>query len=79
MYKMMENHCQKLPEDLRYVVGGETSCFYEAIPVWERAYAVTETKRCVEGAAGTRGADKTIVESPFVRLPGNHFITFLTS
>ena len=33
---------------------------YEAIPVWERAYAVSEIKRCVEGAAGTRGADKVI-------------------
>ena len=31
---------------------------YEAIPVWERAYAVSETKRSVEGAAGTRVADK---------------------
>ena len=30
--------------------------------MWERTYAVTETKRCVEGAAGTRGADETIVE-----------------
>ena len=37
---------------------------YEAIPVWERAYAVSKTKRCVEGAAGTRGADKAIVRSP---------------
>ena len=36
---------------------------YEAIPVWERAYAVTKTKRCVEGAAGTRGADKVIRRS----------------
>ena len=34
--------------------------------MWERAYAVCETKRYVEGAAGTRGADKTIVEAPFV-------------
>ena len=24
-------------------------------PVWERAYAVSKTKKCVEGAAGTRG------------------------
>ncbi len=30
--------------------------------MWERTYAVTMTKRCVEGAAGTRGADKTIGE-----------------
>ena len=30
--------------------------------MWERAYAVCETKRSVEGAAGTRVADKTIVE-----------------
>lgn len=43
---------------------------YEAIPVWERAYAVSETKRSVEGAAGTRGADKHFAESPFVSLPG---------
>ena len=34
---------------------------YEAIPVWERAYAVSETKRSVEGAAGTRDADKAIL------------------
>ena len=37
--------------------------------MWERAYAVSETKRCVEGAAGTRGADKTIVE-PLHRVVG---------
>ena len=37
---------------------------YEAIPVWERAYAVSETKRSVEGAAGTRGADKVTSPSP---------------
>ena len=43
---------------------------YEAIPVWERAYAVSETKRSVEGVAGTRGADKHFAESPFVKLPG---------
>ena len=40
-------------------------------PVWERAYAVFETKRCVEGAAGTRGADETITEG--------RFVTFLVS
>ena len=34
--------------------------------MWERAYAVTKTKRCVEGAAGTRGADETITEGLFV-------------
>ena len=45
--------------------------FHEAIPVWERTYAVTETKRCVEGAAGTRGADETITEGLFVELPVN--------
>lgn len=45
--------------------------FYEAIPVWERAYAVSETKRSVEGAAGTRGADKVTSPSPpCVNLPG---------
>ena len=44
---------------------------YEAIPVWERAYAVSETKRSVEGAAGTRGADKvTSPSGSFVSLPG---------
>lgn len=44
---------------------------YEAIPVWERAYAVSETKRSVEGAAGTRGADKVTSPSPpCVNLPG---------
>ena len=44
----------------------EVDGFHEAIPVWERAYAVTKTKRCVEGAAGTRGADETITEGLFV-------------
>ena len=44
---------------------------YEAIPVWERAYAVSETKRSVEGAAGTSGADKVTSPSPpCVNLPG---------
>ena len=44
---------------------------YEAIPVWERAYAVSKTKRSVEGAAGTRGADKVTSPSPpCVNLPG---------
>lgn len=44
---------------------------YEAIPVWERAYAVSETKRSVEGTAGTRGADKVTSPSPpCVNLPG---------
>ena len=44
---------------------------YEAIPVWERAYAVSDTKRSVEGAAGTRGADKVTSPSPpCVNLPG---------
>ena len=44
---------------------------YEAIPVWERAYAVSETKRSVEGAVGTRGADKVTSPSPpCVNLPG---------
>ena len=42
--------------------------FHEAIPVWERAYAVTETISNVEGAAGTRGADETITEGHFVKL-----------
>ena len=45
--------------------------FHEAIPVWERTYAVTETKKCVEGAAGTRGADETITEGLFVIPPVN--------
>ena len=45
--------------------------FHEAIPVWERAYAVSKTKKCVEGAAGTRGADETITEGLFVTLPVN--------
>ena len=39
--------------------------------MWERAYAVTKTIRCVEGAAGTRGADETITEGLFVTLPVN--------
>ena len=39
--------------------------------MWERAYAVSETKRSVEGAAGTRGADKVTSPSPpCVNLPG---------
>ena len=53
---------------------------YEAIPVWERAYAVSETKRSVEGAAGTRGADKVTSPSPpCVNLPGytSKFTIFL--
>ena len=37
--------------------------------MWERTYAVTETKRCVEGAAGTSDADKTIGE-PLRKLSG---------
>lgn len=45
---------------------------YEAIPVWERAYAVSETKRSVEGAAGTRGADKHFAESPLREPTGLH-------
>ena len=48
----------------------EADELYEAIPVWERAYAVTKTKRCVKGAAGTRGADKVIAETPFSELTG---------
>ena len=40
-------------------------------PVWERAYAVSKTKKCVEGAAETRGADETITEGLFVTLPVN--------
>jgi hypothetical protein len=33
--------------------------------VWERTYAVTKTKRCVEGAVGTSDTDdKTIGEPP---------------
>ena len=40
-------------------------------PVWEQTYAVTETKKCVEGAAGTRGADETITEGLFVTPPVN--------
>ena len=44
---------------------------YEAIPVWERAYAVSETKRSVEGAAGTRAPTKSLRPSPpCVNLPG---------
>ena len=39
-------------------------------PVWERAYAVTEIKRCVEGAAGTRGTDKAIAESALRKTTG---------
>ena len=45
----------------------EVDGFHEAIPVWERAYAVTKTKRCIEGAAGTRGADKVIAEDALLR------------
>ena len=59
-------------EKLHNLNGPEASCFYEAIPVWERAYAVSETKRSVEGAAGTRGADKTIAEWAFRRTIGKH-------
>lgn len=49
-------------------------CFTKALPsatqppVWERAYAVSKTKRCVEGAAGTRGADKHFAETPLDEL-----------
>ena len=39
--------------------------------MWERAYAVSKTKKCVEGAAGTRAADETITEGLFVTLPVN--------
>ena len=52
-------------------------CFTKALPsatqppVWERAYAVSKTKKCVEGAAETRGADETITEGLFVTLPVN--------
>ena len=53
---------------------------YEAIPVWERAYAVSETKRSVEGAAGTRGADKvTSPSGALVKLAGCHFVTLPAS
>ena len=45
----------------------EADELYEAIPVWERAYAVTKTKRCVKGAAGTGGADKVIAEDALLR------------
>ena len=38
--------------------GTEATCALRGVPVWERAYAVTKIKRCVEGAAGTRDADK---------------------
>ena len=51
-------------------MGTEADDLYEAIPVWERAYAVSMIKKCVEGAAGTRGADKVIAEGPFNKLPG---------
>ncbi len=50
----------------------EADALYEAIPVWERAYAVTEIKRCVEGAAGTRDADKVIAEDALRRTSGLH-------
>ncbi len=52
-------------------------CFTKALPsatqppVWERAYAVSKTKRCVEGAAGTRGADKHFTETPLDELAGH--------
>lgn len=46
--------------DITLCSGCRDELLYEAIPVWERAYAVSEIKRCVEGAAGTRGADKVI-------------------
>ena len=52
-------------------------CFTKALPsatqppVWERAYAVSKTKRCVEGAAGTRGADKHFAETPLDELAGH--------
>ena len=49
----------------------EVDGFHEAIPVWERAYAVSKTKRCVEGAAGTRGADKHFTETPLDELAGH--------
>lgn len=50
----------------------EADELYEAIPVWERAYAVTKTKRCIEDAAGTRGADKVIAEDALLRTYGVH-------
>ena len=62
----VENGQMKCREIWIILAGGEADVLYEAIPVWERAYAVSETKRCVEGAAGTRGADKDIAEALFV-------------
>lgn len=57
--------------DITLCSGCRDELLYEAIPVWERAYAVSEIKRCVEGAAGTRGADKVTSPSPpCVNLPG---------
>ena len=55
-----------------YLGGGtEATCALRGVPVWERAYAVTKIKRCVEGAAGTRGADETITEGLFVTMSVN--------
>ena len=56
-----------------YLGGGtEATCALRGVPVWERAYAVTKIKRCVEGAAGTRGADKVIAEDALLRTYGLH-------
>ena len=49
-----------------YLGGGtEATCALRGVPVWERAYAVTKIKRCVEGAAGTRDADEIIAPKGF--------------
>ena len=57
---------------MRYVNGPEVNGFHEGANVCfaaarvERTYAVTATKKCVECAAGTRDADETFTERPFL-------------
>ena len=55
-----------------YRRGTEATCALRGVPVWERAYAVTEMRRCVEGAAGTRDADKVTRRRAVRQLTGLH-------
>lgn len=42
-----------------YLGGGtEATCALRGVPVWERAFEVTNMRNYAEGAAGTRDADK---------------------
>lgn len=38
--------------------GTEATCALQGVPVWERAFEVTNMRNYAEGAAGTRDADK---------------------